>query len=155
MLKTTLVIVGIALASWILVMVLFSVLSSKPTNLGLTEGALAKCPSSPNCVCSDVEDDTDKEHHIEPISFRGDAQEAWTRFKEIVRTRPRTKIVTEEESYLHAECTSFLFRFVDDLEARLDVAGKCIQVRSASRAGRSDLGVNRARVEALRQAFGE
>jgi uncharacterized protein (DUF1499 family) len=52
--------------------------------------------------------------------------------------------------YLHAECASAVFGFVDDLELQLRASEGRIAVRSASRLGRSDLGVNRRRVEALR-----
>jgi len=65
----------------------------------------------------------------------------------------RVRIVTAGETYLHAEFTSAVFRFVDDVEFLLDDAEKVVHVRSASRVGHSDLGVNRKRVEALREAF--
>jgi len=64
-------------------------------------------------------------------------------------------IITEEGSYLHAETRSFLFRFVDDVEFMMDTDSRVIHVRSASRTGYSDLGVNRRRVERLRRAFND
>jgi uncharacterized protein (DUF1499 family) len=66
---------------------------------------------------------------------------------------PRTRIVTDAEGYLHAECRSALLGFVDDLELHLRPADAQIAVRSASRLGYSDMGVNRRRVEALRAAL--
>ena len=66
---------------------------------------------------------------------------------------PRTTLVTENQNYLHFECRSRLFRFVDDLEFLIDPDARVIQVRSASRVGYSDLGVNRARVNQVRVAF--
>ncbi len=68
---------------------------------------------------------------------------------------PRTKIITESENYLHVECTSFLFRFVDDLEILLDDQQKLIHFRSASRVGYSDLGVNRQRVELIKEKLSQ
>lgn len=66
---------------------------------------------------------------------------------------PRTRIVKEDGVYLHAEVRSFLFRFVDDLEFLIDTEQSLIHMRSASRTGYSDLGVNRRRVEHVRKAF--
>jgi len=110
---------------------------------------LQVCPDSPNCVSSDaLEKDT--EHYIKPLVFAGDPQAAWQAVKEALLALPRCEIVVEREDYLRVECRSFLFRFVDDLELQLRVEAGLIAVRSASRVGRSDFGVNRKRVEGLR-----
>ena len=111
---------------------------------------MAACPDSPNCVNSRA---TDEGHGIDALAIDGDPGEAFRRAAEAVRALPRTTVVTEEVGYLHAECVSRLFRFVDDLELELDEVAGVIQVRSASRVGHSDLGVNRGRVEALRAAL--
>jgi len=111
--------------------------------------ALKVCPDSPNCVSSDAPE-KDTEHYIKPLVFAGDPQAAWQAVKEALLALPRCEIVVEREGYLHAECRSFLFRFVDDLELQLRVEDGLIAVRSASRVGRSDFGVNRKRVEGLR-----
>jgi uncharacterized protein (DUF1499 family) len=87
------------------------------------------------------------------LRFSGGAEEAWGRLGALLTAWPRTRVVTATGSYVHAECHSRIFRFVDDVEFLLDRAAGVIHVRSASRAGHSDLGVNRARVEALRRAF--
>lgn len=150
MLRTILLVLVFSVASWAIIMALFSVLSSRPTNLGVRDGKLAACPASPNCVCST---DSDSDHTIEPLTFSDPPEAAWDRLRQILTAMPRTRIVTDDATYLHAECTSLLFRFVDDLEFLLDPAAQRIHVRSASRAGHSDLGVNRARVEAIRSAF--
>src|SRR4051794_12816252 len=100
-----------------------SALARRPDDLGVKEGRLAACPSSPNCVCSQ---DEDAGHAVEPIAFTADADEAWARLKRLLAARPRTRVVSESENYLHAECTSLVFRFVDDLEFRLDREGKRI-----------------------------
>ena len=66
---------------------------------------------------------------------------------------PRSKIVSEQDNYLHIEFTSRIMRFVDDVEFYFNDTKKIIQVRSASRVGRSDFGVNRKRVEMIRSEF--
>ncbi len=111
---------------------------------------LKPCPDSPNCVSSLA---TDKDHRVEPLEFQGDPAEAWDRLLQIVKQMKRTEIVTKEEGYLHAEVHSALFGFVDDVEFQLDPTGQRIDVRSASRKGHSDLGVNRKRVERIRELF--
>jgi uncharacterized protein (DUF1499 family) len=108
---------------------------------------MAPCPSSPNCVSSDAQDN---EHLVEPFQLVGTTIDAWTLAKDVLSKRPRTRIVTEKPDYLHAEIESALFGFVDDLELNLRPSERVIAVRSASRLGYSDLGVNRRRVEELR-----
>ncbi len=133
------------------VSVLFAVLSltsRRPSNLGVTSGRLAPCPSSPNCVCSQ---EGDPAHHTEPIAYSG--EDPVGRLAGVIAAMPRAKLVTKTDDYLHAEFTSLVFRFVDDVEFQVDRRAKLIHCRSASRAGHSDLGVNRRRIEAVRQAF--
>jgi uncharacterized protein (DUF1499 family) len=111
---------------------------------------LDPCPRTPNCVCSQ---DADARHSIEPLHYDGPADRAWAAARAIVAGSPRTTLVRDEPGFLHAEARSLVFRFVDDLQLLLDSQAGCIHVRSASRLGKSDLGVNRRRVEALRAAF--
>ena len=113
-------------------------------------GKLKACPRSPNCVSSQA---TDPEHAIAPIVYTGSRAEAYVRLKKVLTEMKRTTIVTEQEDYLHAEARSFIFRFVDDVEFFFPAAEKLIHVRSASRVGNSDLGVNRKRVEDIRKRF--
>jgi uncharacterized protein (DUF1499 family) len=122
------------------------------TSLGVREGKLAACPSTPNCVSSQA---TDAEHAIAPYGYGAALPDAKARLKRVVGALPRTRLVGETESYLHFEFTSRIFRFVDDVEFYFDDAAKLIHMRSASRLGRSDFGVNRKRVEAIRRAFDE
>ncbi|PSR19412.1 DUF1499 domain-containing protein [filamentous cyanobacterium CCP3] len=123
----------------------------RPTNLGVKAGKLAPCPDSPNCVVS--QGDTDAEHAIAPLSYSGDPAQAMAQLAAIVTAMPRTTIVESTDNYLYAEFASKLMGFVDDVEFYLDPAESVIQVRSASRLGKSDLGVNRQRIEAIRQQF--
>jgi len=122
-----------------------------PTDLGVREGRLKPCPGKPNCVSSQAQDES---HRVAPLLFQGSAQVAFERLKAVLAAMPRTRIVEEGEGYLRAEAASRLFGFVDDIEFYLDAAAAQLHVRSASRIGYSDLGVNRARVEAIRKAFG-
>ncbi len=113
---------------------------------------LPPCPASPNCVSSQA---GDSEQRVAPLAFTMHPDEALARLKQVLQKEPRMTIVTEEGSYLHAEARSFLFRFVDDVEFMMDTDRRVIHVRSASRTGYSDLGVNRRRVERLRRAFND
>jgi uncharacterized protein (DUF1499 family) len=115
-------------------------------------GQLAPCPDSPNCVNTQAPAG-DTEHAIAPLNYTGTVDEAKTRLRAVIASMPRTKIVTDEGNYLHAEYTSLIFRFVDDVEFVFDDATKTIQFRSASRVGRGDMGVNRNRMEEIRTKF--
>jgi uncharacterized protein (DUF1499 family) len=109
--------------------------------------SLPSCPEKPNCVSTQAQDEG---HAIAPIRYRKSRAEAKEALKEVIRSLPRTKLVEEDESYLHYEFTSLLLRFVDDVEFLLDDDTKTIHFRSASRTGHSDLGVNRQRMEQVR-----
>jgi uncharacterized protein (DUF1499 family) len=100
-------------------------------------------------------DDTDARHSVAPFELSQPAQAAWRALHEAVASMPRTKIVAATGDYLHAECRSAVFGFVDDLEFHLRPAENLIAVRSAARLGYSDFGVNRRRVQALRVRLAE
>jgi len=124
--------------------------ASRSAAPGVRDGALAPCPATPNCVSSLEQDEP---HRIAPLPFAGSVADAMARLAGIVRELPRTTIVAAEGTYLHAECRSAFFRFVDDLEFLADDAAKVVHVRSAARLGSSDLGVNRRRVEEIRRRW--
>lgn len=109
--------------------------------------ALKSCPSSPNCVSTQAQDEG---HAIAPFRYRKSRAEAKEALKESIRSLPRMKLVEEEEAYLHYEATSLLLRFVDDVEFLFDDDTNTIHFRSASRTGYGDLGVNRKRMEQVR-----
>ncbi len=113
---------------------------------------LGPCPSSPNCVSTQAQDEG---HAIAPFRYRKSRAEAKEALKEIIRSLSRTKLVEEDESYLHYEFTSLLLRFVDDVEFLFDDETKTIHFRSVSRTGYGDLGVNRKRMEQVRALAGE
>lgn len=116
-------------------------------NIGLHDSKLSPCPARPNCVSSDSEAG---DHRVEPFRLAVTATEGWQMVRSLVAELPRTTIITQGPVYLHAECRSAVFGFVDDLEFHLRPDSKTIAVRSAARLGYSDLGVNRKRVEKLR-----
>lgn len=118
-----------------------------PNDLGVVDGRLRGCPPSPNCVSSTA---TEAPHAIAPLAIEGDVGAAWAAARATVAASPRTEVVADEPAYLHAIETSALMRYRDDLELHLDPARRRIEVRSASRVGYGDMGVNRARVERLR-----
>jgi uncharacterized protein (DUF1499 family) len=132
---------------------LFSFSGTRPANLGVTDGKLAPCPSSPNCVCS-YTPDTDKEHSIAPIACKSPGTAIAT-LKSIIQGMERTEIIHESGDYLRAEFTSGLMGYVDDVEFYINAGTSVVNVRSASRLGKSDLGVNRQRVEAIRAQFAQ
>ena len=109
---------------------------------------LAACPNSPNCVQSI--DTTDTDHYIEPLPLVTSPASAIQTVVQIIQQMPRTTVVTQTDHYLKAEFTSLIFRFVDDVEVLLDPASQQFHIRSASRTGYGDFGVNRKRVEAIR-----
>jgi uncharacterized protein (DUF1499 family) len=113
------------------------------------KGRLAPCPSSPNCVSSLS---ADEGHYIEPFRFGSSPDDAMKRLKKIIMTMARATIVTDVEGYMHAEFRSLL-GFVDDSQFLLDRKNGVIHVRSASRTGYWDLGVNRSRMESIRERF--
>lgn len=131
---------------------LAAILSLMSTTMPAGEAShiLAPCPASPNCVSSQT---GDREHYIEPLRFTGDATLSWNRLKSSLSMESRLTIVKDTGSYLHVEARSLIFRFIDDVEFVLDPAAGVIQVRSASRVGYSDFGVNRRRVERIREVF--
>jgi len=108
---------------------------------------LAPCPSSPNCVSTQAQDEG---HAIAPFRYRKSRAEAKEALKEVIRSLPRMQLVEEDETYLHFEATSLLLRFIDDVEFLFDDDTKTVHFRSASRTGYGDLGVNRKRMEQVR-----
>ena len=124
----------------------------RPSYLGVTDGRLARPKSTPNCVSSQA-DPADAGHYIAPIRFTGSAIEAIAAIRRIVEGTGRTLVVSHEARYLYAEYKSKLMGYVDDVEFLASEREGVIHVRSASRLGRRDYGVNRARIEAIRERF--
>ena len=131
--------------------VILGVLSQSGAAIGLVDGKLASCPDSPNCVSTEFR--TDITHYAEPIDFQADnPSNTLADLKAAIREMGGS-IAIEEDQYLAATFTSSIFRFVDDLEIRIDTDQKRIHLRSASRVGYSDRGINRQRLEKLKAAL--
>ena len=131
----------------------FAVLSlsaKRPSNLGVRDGRLADCPSSPNCVATQSGDASQR---MDALVFRDDPASAKARLKSVIQALPRMHMVSETDEYMHVEATTALFRFVDDVEFVIDADSKVIHFRSASRVGHSDLGANRKRMTEIAQMF--
>ena len=122
----------------------------RPDNLGVKDGRLAPPKRTPNSVSSQA-DPADAEHYIAPIPFKGDAAAALAAVRKAIESMNGGTVIRQEADYLYAEFRTRIMRFVDDLEFLFDAKAGVIHVRSASRLGRRDFGVNRARVEAIRR----
>ena len=127
---------------------------TKPDNLGVNNGKLAACPNSPNCVSSQSPT-SDETHFIQPLKYTSTTEKALTDLKNVIESEDRTKIINESSDYLYAEFKTALMGFVDDVEFYLDSSTNTIHLRSASRLGQSDLGVNRKRIETIRTKFNQ
>ncbi|MHB8790581.1 MAG: DUF1499 domain-containing protein [Desulfobulbaceae bacterium] len=119
--------------------------------LGVRAGRLLPCPARPNCVCSEKQG---KVSSVAPLRFSGESDRAWAMAVQTVQ-QMGGQVIHEEPGYLHAVFHSPVYRFIDDLELRLDRKQRVIHLRSAARSGYSDLGVNRKRAEQLQVLFRE
>ena len=121
-----------------------------PEGLGVDGGLLAPCPNKPNCVSSFA---GDEDHRIEAIAIEGSDEVAWQNLRRLLEGAPRVEIVTSSATYIHAVYTTPIMRFRDDVEFLLRTDENEIAVRSASRVGYSDMGLNRDRIDAIRAAL--
>jgi uncharacterized protein (DUF1499 family) len=124
----------------------------RPAGLGVRDGKLKPPASAPNSVSSQA---AGGYHRIAPLTYQGSQAQAMSKLKSIIATTPNTRIVENTPDYLYAEYTSAVLGFVDDVEFYFPAGVHSIEVRSASRLGYSDLGVNRKRIEAIRARFAE
>lgn len=131
---------------------LFSLTGDRPANLGIAAGKFAPCPTTPNCVNSQSQDAA---HAIDPLRYTTTPDVAFDKLKATLQAQPRVNLLAAANDYIRAEFTIPIVGFVDDVEFYLDREAKLIQVRSASRLGESDLGVNRKRIETIRTKLGE
>jgi uncharacterized protein (DUF1499 family) len=154
------------LLKWILIVLIVLVLAAiaagqagllagkAPQDLGVRDGKLKPPSKSENSVSSQAAlypDHPQRRYaEIAPLALRGDGPATLAKLKAVVEAMPGAKVVKAEGDYLYAQFTTKLMKYVDDVEFWYDPAAQVIQVRSASRLGKSDLGANRKRVEALR-----
>ena len=119
----------------------------RPDEIGMDPSGLWGCPNSPNCVSSEAKDE---QHSIESFRLKGNPNVSWPLILDEIVSMPGWVIVTTTDNYIHVECKSRIFRFIDDLELYFNSSNGIISIRSASRIGYSDFGANRRRVELLR-----
>lgn len=120
-----------------------------PPELGLVDGKLRPCPDRPNCVCSQDDKGT---HQVEALPYVGDRARTEAALRSAM-TRVGLVGVQQQGDYWQQTHTSLIFRFIDDIEVLFDDQAQVVHIRSASRAGYSDRGVNGERVEAIRRAL--
>src|SRR5687767_9912829 len=122
--------------------------SRRAPRLEARDGRLKPCARASNCVNTQ-----DPGSEVAPLRFSDPATVAWQRLRNSVTGLPRTTALAESESYLRVEAASAVYGFRDDLEALLDAEAGVIHLRSSSRVGLRDRGVNRRRIERVRRLF--
>jgi uncharacterized protein (DUF1499 family) len=149
--KIVIIIIVTLIVGAILVLFVLGQMSQSGEANGLFETKLTKCPDKPNCICTEFE--ADATHYIDPIVFTQSNDLGFlSRLKNSIREMGGS-IQAEADNYLAFTFTSSIFKFVDDLEIRIDTDQKMIHVRSASRVGHSDRGVNKKRIEQFKKLF--
>ena len=149
--KIVIIIIVTLIVVAILVLFVLGQMSQSGEANGLVEARLTKCPDKPNCICTEFE--ADATHYIDPIGYsQSNAAEVLSRLKNSVREMGGS-IQAETDNYLAATFSSSIFRFVDDLEIRIGKDLNIIHLRSASRVGYGDGGVNKKRIERLKNLY--
>ncbi|MFN6560576.1 MAG: DUF1499 domain-containing protein [Nostoc sp. ChiSLP01] len=139
-----------SLALTILLSLIFPSATLAASRLGLDNGYLSSCPASNNCV---VSQNADSKHAIDPIAYHIDRNAAKEILLKVLTVVPRTEVIEQTDNYIHALSKSRIFKFTDDVEFYFPPNESVIHVRSASRVGEFDLGVNRRRIEQIRLAL--
>ncbi len=128
-----------------------------PNDLGVRDGRLKPPALTPNSVSSQAllyPEHPKKDYAaIAPIEINNSGKATLARIKTIIETIPGTRIIEDTPDYLYLQFTTPVLKFVDDAEFWFDTDTNVIHVRSASRLGKSDLGVNRKRIEKIRSAL--
>jgi uncharacterized protein (DUF1499 family) len=145
-----LAVMAVPALGYFLVLVVLGFWSRRPPELGLVDGHLRRCRSASNCV--NTEDTADRRAEA-PFGFTGSPEAALDRLGRAIVSMPGARLCERAPAYLRAEFRSSFFGFVDDVEATVDPAAGVLHLRSASRVGRGDHGINRARVKELRRRY--
>ncbi len=124
--------------------------TASASSLGIESGSLRPCPTSPNCV---VSQNADAKHAIKPITYHVAQDKARETLLKVLTVVPRTEVIEQTDNYIHAISKSRIFKFVDDVEFYFPNNESVIHIRSSSRVGDSDFGVNRTRLEQIRLAL--
>lgn len=149
--KITFIILALLILVFIASFYYLGLMSKSGNAPGLINARLTECPASPNCVCSEHPDDG--EHHIDPITYTENTNiDQLTILKNIILEIGGT-LQTQNDNYIAAIFSSKFFGFVDDVEIRVDPVSKKVQLRSASRVGYSDMGVNKKRTELIKKLY--
>jgi uncharacterized protein (DUF1499 family) len=147
-----------AVATLVLVAAQLGAFSGRaPGNLGTRDGKFKPPSKTPNSVSSQsdlwVQHPMQDYARIAPLALTGSGPATLAQIARIVEAMPGAQVVERRDDYLYVRFTTRWMKFVDDAEFWFDAQGNAVQVRSASRVGRKDFGVNRARIEAIRQAL--
>jgi uncharacterized protein (DUF1499 family) len=145
-------VIGVGIAAIVItaVMAMLARVVKAPPNLGVSNGKLAPCPNSPNCVSTQSQD---PRHQIDPIPYTASPAEVRATLLKIIRSMERTQIIRDEPTYIHVEFRTKGIGYVDDVEFALDQEVGVIHFRSSARLPYYDWGVNRERMEEIRAAF--
>ena len=146
-------VLGLVILATLGLFYIFGVLSKSGKADGTLEDKLTSCPDSPNCVCSEYKNDT--KHYIEPIQLSNPLPNDPYNILKKTAESMGGKLQQEGSHYLAYTFTSTIFRYVDDFEIKIDPNTKTIHLRSASRIGYSDAGVNKKRTEQFKKLFTE
>jgi len=151
--KIALIFLAFAIVAYFVLFFILGIISKSGKAPGLVEGTLSKCPNKPNCVCSEQKDDV--HHYIDPIIIPQNTEfDTLPILKNIIRYMGGA-ITAKSENYIASTFSSSIFGFVDDFEIRIDPIEKVIHIRSASRVGYGDAGVNKKRTELLKKLYKE
>lgn len=131
------------ITSILTLIILASCQGNPPNTLGVHDSKFKKCNDKPNCISTFS--NLDSPHYMEPIKYQEPKNLAVKKILKIIKLNGNSKIIKNENDYLLVEVTSDIFKFVDDLEFYFGIPGK-IHMKSASRIGHSDLGVNKKRL---------
>lgn len=145
--KTTVILLAAIALIWIVLLIALGKNSRTASVAEFNGTSLSPCGSEPNCVCSDCPNSS--KGYIDPIDLR-DLDQPISFCREVIQ-RMGADIVAEETNYLHAAFSSRIFGLVDDFEIRIDNETKLLHIRSQSRVGYSDLGVNKKRAQKFRK----
>ncbi len=141
----------LGIVGYVAAILLIPVVSPTPETLGVqADGNLAPCPDTPNCVSSQ---EVSADHQVAPIRYSFSQAEAKDVLMEALESVPNAEIVVNEPNYIRIETRSPLMGYIDDTEFYLDPDAPIIQMRAAARLGQSDMGANRARLEAIHRTF--
>ena len=133
---------------FLVIFVVLSFLSRKMPERELVNGRLRPCPGSPNCVCSEYQG----KFFVEPLYYNESSQKAWERARDVLEEMGGM-IEFDQGGYLRAVFATNIFRFLDDVELRVEAEESRIHIRSSSRVGHFDFGQNRSRVKKIRARY--